>query len=103
MVGRQIVQIDQHRKVIARFRRYNTCAVFSLEDLLGAIPQKLFVAFDCNGDEDFGFTFGCRDVKGDVVEVRNNLVNGNWRGSGLLSAAVSMQTLETRATLRSAL
>ena len=69
LVGRQIVQIDQHGKVIARFRSYGICAVFSLEDLLGAIPQELFVALDCNGDEDFGFSFRGGDVKGDIVKV----------------------------------
>ncbi len=48
-----------------------------------AILHELLEAFDCNGDEDFSFTFGRRDVKGDIVEVRDYLINRYWRGSGL--------------------
>ena len=50
---------------------------------MGTILKELFVAFDCNGNEDFRFSFGRGDVKGDVVEVRDNLINGYGRGSGL--------------------
>ena len=50
---------------------------------MSAILEELFVAFDRNGDEDFGFSFGGRDVKGDIIEVGDYLINGYWRGSGL--------------------
>ena len=48
---------------------------------MSAILQKLFITFDCNRDEDFGFSFGRRDVKGDIVKIRDYLVNGYGRRS----------------------
>jgi len=70
-----LLQIDEHGEIIACLGGDYIRTVFPFQDFLGAILDKLFVAFDGYGDEDLGFGFGGRDVEGDIVEVGDDLVN----------------------------
>ena len=81
MLGRQVLEIHHYREVIAHFRTDNILAIFSFEHLLRAVLQELLVAFDGEGDEDLGFRFRGGEVEGYAVEVGDDLVDGDGRGS----------------------
>lgn len=75
LVWGQTLQINLYGEVVARLGRYNIRTVFTLEDILCAVLHKLFEAADVDGNKDFGLGFGCREMVGDPIEVRNDLVN----------------------------
>lgn len=75
LIFRQVLEIHLHGKVIARLGSYNIGPVLALEDRLCAILDELGEAPHVYGDEDLGFGFGRRDVKGYAVEVGHDLVD----------------------------
>jgi hypothetical protein len=63
------VQVNLNREVVSGFRRNDIGAIFSLQDLLGAILQELIVTFDLNGHQDLRFGFRSRNMERNTVEV----------------------------------
>lgn len=75
LVRGQALQINLDGEVVTRLGRYNVWTVFTLEDILCAVLHKLFEAANVDGNEDLGLGFGCGEMVGDAIEVRNDLVN----------------------------
>jgi len=66
---RETLQVDLNREIVAAFRRNYVWAIFPLQHLLCAILQKLIVAPDLDGNKNFGFRLGGRDMEGYAIEV----------------------------------
>lgn len=71
----EILQVYEHREVVARLRCHNIRAILALEDSLGAVLDKLREALDLEGNEDLGLAFGSRDMEGYAIEVGDDLVD----------------------------
>jgi hypothetical protein len=54
----------------------NVGSVFALQDLLGTVLDELAVTFYAGGNEDACLGLGCADVEGNIVKVRDDLVDG---------------------------
>lgn len=78
----EVLEVDLDTEVVALLGSNDVWAVFTLQDLLGAVLDQFAVAFYAGGDEDACLGLGCADVEGDIVEVGDNLVNGG-RGSAV--------------------
>ena len=75
LLGGEVLEVDFYGKVVALLGRDNVGAVFTLEDVLGAILDQLLEAFDVDGDEDLCLGGRSRDVEGDAIKVGDDLVN----------------------------
>lgn len=82
----QVVEVHLHAEVVALLGLDDVGSVLALEDRVGAVLEEFFVAFYVDGDENFGFGFGGRDVEGDVVEVGGDLIDGGGGGTGFVSS-----------------
>ena len=74
----EVLQVDLNTEVVALLGGDDVGAVFTLQDLLGAVLDQFAVAFYAGGNEDACLGLGCADVEGDIVEVGDNLVDGGW-------------------------
>ena len=74
----EVLQVDLNTEVVALLGSDDVGAVFTLQDLLGAVLDQFAVAFYAGGNEDACLGLGCADVEGDIVEVGDNLVDGGW-------------------------
>ena len=75
LVRGQALQINLDGEIIARLRRYNIRTVFTLKDILCTVLHKLFEAANIDGNEDLGLGFGCGQMVGNPIEVRDDLIN----------------------------
>lgn len=84
--GRQLFEVHEDAEVVALLGRRDERAILPLQDLLRAILQELVEALDVDADEDLRFAGGGGDVEGDVVEVRDDLVDRG--GCGAVAGSV---------------
>lgn len=82
LLSRQLLQVDQDGKVIARLDRRHIAAVLSLQHLLSAILNQVLETPYLNREQNPCLAFRGRDMEGDAVKVGDGLVDGRGRGTG---------------------